>query len=201
MTSLLGLVALDHWGVFGYQGNDWERFEGKHVAVIKAECGDTVVARIGNNGEQIRMKLLGVAAPALRGTEGKPEYWAAESMRWLEEWIVGHELIVRLEALRPRDASGTLAVYLYNLDSSLLNLAMVRQGQAYADRTGTYSLHALLETAESEARKKGQGLWKDHYLAESEMPAWRKAWLANSGIHPPKIPVTRENHSGDAGMR
>ena len=58
----------------------------------------------------------------------------------------------------------------------LINIDIVRDGMAYADRRVMAMLTPHLELSESEARHKQRGLWKG--LTDAEMPAWRRAWLA-----------------------
>jgi endonuclease YncB( thermonuclease family) len=71
-----------------------------------------------------------------------------------------------------------LLAYVYLSDLDCLNLDMVRDGRAYADRRYRHTFRPQFELAEAEARKKQRGLWKD--LTEEQIPPWRREWLQRS---------------------
>ncbi len=166
---LLALAAiLDHAGLFGYRGDDYQRFDQQAVAVSVID-GDTV--RLVNPSD-VRVRLIGIDAPELHNSYGKPDHFAEESRRRLIELTRRSPMTLRLDSARTRDRYGRLLAYLYAPDNRNLNLEMVRDGAAYADRRFSHTFRRQFEQAESEAHRKKLGLWKD--ITDSQMPAWRR---------------------------
>ena len=79
---------------------------------------------------------------------------------------------LRLDATQTRDKYRRLLAYVYVGDAENVNLALVRDGHAYAHRVFTHSLRRQFEQAEDEVRRKGTGLWAD--VTDEQMPAWRQ---------------------------
>ena len=175
---LLALSAvLDRAGVFRYAGNDWRAFDHKQFVVTKVVDGDTLDVRPAGGGEETRVRLIGVDAPELRShdTAGRPDFWATDARDYLKRRAAGKDVTLRLEQTDTRDRYKRLLAYVYVGDSHNLNLDLVRDGHAYADRRFPHSMRAQFERAESEARRARRGLWKD--VQESQMPPWRRQWL------------------------
>jgi micrococcal nuclease len=174
---LLALSAiLDRAGAFGFKGDDWKHIDRKDFVVTSVVDGDTVHAR-GPDGNDIKVRLLGIDAPELNpDTPAPPDYWAERSKEYLVARVQGKAVTIKLEQTQTRDRFGRVLAYLYLSDNDNLNLDLVRDGQAYADRRFKHSLRPQFELTEGEARKKGTGLWKK--VAENQMPEWRQRWLA-----------------------
>ena len=176
---LLGLSAvLDRAGVFRYAGDDWRAFDQKTFVVTHVADGDTITVRPAGGGAETRVRMLGIDAPELRprDDEGRPDFWAKESRRYTEGRARGRTVTLRLEQTETRDRYKRLLAYVYVSDSACLNLDLVRDGHAYADRRFSHSMRPQFERAENEARKARRGLWKD--VADEQMPPWRRDWLA-----------------------
>jgi endonuclease YncB( thermonuclease family) len=123
--------------------------------------------------------MIGLDAPELH-PHGRPaDYWAHESTQALRDRALGRNVIVRLEPLDQRDRYGRLLAYLYVDEAEMLNLGMVRDGQAYADRRFRHAHRRQFEEAEDEARRRQRGLWKE--VREEQMPEWRRRWLEAHG--------------------
>lgn len=75
-----------------------------------------------------------------------------------------------------------MLAYVYVGDSDNLNLDLVRDGEAYADRRFRHSMRPQFERAEAEARKANRGLWKE--VTEAQMPPWRRDWLSRRADRP-----------------
>ena len=121
------------------------------------------------------MHLLGIDAPdlpAAHGSESAAKYTAARA--------VGRNVTLMLDPVGWRNARGELLAYVFITDADNLNLDLIHDGQAYADRRTMHSLHAPFEAAEKEARGKKRGLWKD--LKDEEQPTWRREWLKSRGF-------------------
>ncbi len=95
----------------------------------------------------MKVHLLGVIPG-----EGATEY--------LSEQIRGKRVILKLESPQTRDAEGRLLAYVYLDVSDCLNVDLVREGFARADRVNPYLMRALVERAEADARKHRRGIWK-----------------------------------------
>jgi micrococcal nuclease len=169
-------VLADHWGVFGGHGDDRSRYDRRQAVVVRIIDGDTFVARVDSSGEEMMMHLLGADAPDLHFGEHLPaDYWAQQARDYLVEKLENQTVTLRLEPLLTRDRFGRLLVYAYLSDTDNLNLDLVRDGCAYADRRVKHSLAAAFESAEAEARRRRNGLWEA--ITVQQMPPWRRHWL------------------------
>jgi len=161
-------VLMTHWGRGG-DGDDWARFDRRHVTVVSVSLNGTVGVQLSADPAETPVRLLGIDMPR----PGTPQ--AAASSRELASRALGSEFTLRLEPVQTRSADGALLAYLFLSDTDDLNLDLVRDGFAYADRRSPHSLQVQFEQAESDARKKARGMWKS--LTDDQMPAWRQQWL------------------------
>jgi len=171
LIALIVSIILDRSGTFGYRGDDQENFDQSRMLVKHVWDGDTVVVRDGEKEERVR--LIGIDAPEL----SDDAYWSTQSKRYLAARAEGKDLILRIEPSNPRDRHGRLLAYLFTEAGENLNESALRDGQAYADRRHDHTFRGQFEAAETEARRKDRGLWKE--VAEAQMPEWRKRWLAD----------------------
>jgi micrococcal nuclease len=176
LVVLAASALLDRSGAFRYDGDDWRNFDHQAVIVAHVSDGDTLVVRPAAGGKETKVRLLGVDTPELHSrSHAGADYWAREAMRYTEARLDHKTVTLRLEATRTRDKYRRLLAYVYVGDADNFNLDLVRDGAAYADRRFPHSLKFQFEQAETEARKKGRGLWKG--VTESQMPPWRREWL------------------------
>lgn len=179
---LLALSAvLDRAGVFKYPGDDWRNFDHQTFVVTHVADGDTLVVQPSGGGAGTRVRLLGIDAPELRSADdnARPDFWAYDAKQYAERRAEGKPVTLRLEQTETRDRYRRLLAYVYVSDSDNLNLDLVRDGHAYADRRFSHSMRAQFDRAEAEARKAGRGLWKG--VREEQMPPWRRDWLKRGG--------------------
>jgi len=169
--ALLLCVILDRAGAFGYSGDDWKKFNRKSFIVARVISGDQLVIRDEGGTEHI-VSLIGIDAPDLPDA-----HHAHESNIYLQNRTTGRNVTLQLNNTRSRDEQRNLLAYTHITDGEHLNLTMLREGHAYADRRKPHQLQAQFESAETEARKKPRGLWKE--LKPSRMPEWRREWLRN----------------------
>jgi endonuclease YncB( thermonuclease family) len=162
LVSLTALILIDHAGGLGFRGNDWSRFHQKTFRVKQVLSADQFVLEDGTI-----VQLLGVT-PALHEQADRGKTYLARRLE-------GKDVALRLEPTQTRDSAGHLLAYVYFTDTDLINLDIVHDGQAFADRRTTYSLHQQIEQAENEARKKQRGMWKD--LDWDDQPKWRQEWV------------------------
>lgn len=153
-----------------YAGNprpmdDWAAFDHHTLAVTGIVGGD--VLRLDRVGE---VSLLGIVAPTgrERGAAAAPAYLAAHA--------VGKSMTVLLEMPQTRDPRGRLLAYLFPADGPALNVAMARDGVAYAERRSSCLLGTPIQLAETAARKKKIGMWNGMRFGDT--PLWRQWWLA-----------------------
>jgi len=167
-------VLLTHWGQGG-DGDDWARFDRHRVTVVSVSLNGSVSVQMLNEPGEVRVRLLGMDMPRA----GTPQ--AADSSRELASRALGREFTLRLEPLQTRSDDNSVLAYLFLSDSDNVNLGMVRDGFAYADRRLAHSLQVQFEQAESDARKKGRGMWKSP--TDEQMPQWRLQWLEDMKKH------------------
>ena len=154
----------------GKQTGDWAAFDQKSFVVRHVVDGDTLDIEPPDGGPRTKVRLIGVDAPEFNA------YWFDAATQYATARADEKPVTVRLEPTRTRDKYGRLLAYVYLSDRESLNLALVRDGQAYADRRFKHTMASQFEQAENGARKKGTGLWND--VRDEQMPEWRQRWLA-----------------------
>jgi micrococcal nuclease len=171
---LLGASVLDHR--HATTTDDWTRFDHQTFVVSRVVDGDTIHIRPATGGNETIVRLLGIDAPEMHDpTTNQPAHWAQRSTQYVRARADAKSVSIRVEPIQTRDRYGRLLAYVYLSDNDCLNLDLVHDGQAYADRRFRHSYRPQYEQAESEARRKQRGLWKD--LTEDQMPPWRRVWL------------------------
>ena len=180
MLLLLAVsVAVSQWGLTGKQrvargGGDWSSFDKQRFLVTRVADGDTIT--VNSPAGETRVRLLGVDAPELiRDDHPARDHWADRAAAYTRARAEGKYVTLQLDAPQTRDKYERLLAYVYLSDTDCLNLDLIRDGQAYADRRFKHSFKPQFEMVENEARKKSRGLWKD--LTADQMPAWRQEWL------------------------
>jgi endonuclease YncB( thermonuclease family) len=177
MLLLGGSALLDRRGAFAYRGDDWSTYDQKLCLITSIQDGDSVTLHPAAGGPTTRVRLFGIDTPETHDKRtGQPAYWSKQATGYLSGRTKDRNVTVRLETTQTRDRYGRLLAYLYLTDTDNLNLDLVRDGQAYADRRFPHTFKAQFEQAENDARTKGRGLWKE--VTEEQMPEWRQKWLA-----------------------
>ena len=152
--ALLGLLAvavlLDRLGTFGYRGDDWASFDQQTVLVTRVVDGQTLLARVPDSAKELAVRLLGIEVP---------DSDRSQAIESLMHQVEGKSITLRLPELQTRDRSGRLLAYLYDAENNNLNLDLIRQGRARADRSCAHALLRSFEQAEQEARRKRRGVW------------------------------------------
>jgi endonuclease YncB( thermonuclease family) len=178
--SLLALLALSivlgRWDLFGRRsGDDWAIYDKQSFVVMHVVDGDTIDVASALGAKYTRVRLLGIDAPELHGDDGQPQFWAESATKYAAARSDHKTVTLKLEPTETRDRYGRLLAYVYLSDAEMLNLSLVRDGQAYADRRFRHTMRPQFEQTENAARKKGTGLWKEVKVAQ--MPAWRQRWM------------------------
>ena len=147
------LIFLDHLGLFGYRGNDWANFDSQRFHVDRVtENGNLVISSSDRTSE---LQLMGVC-----GNEGLQSF--------LTEMAVGKTVILMLDPLQTRDASGHLLAIVYLSNGDCLNVSVIRAGGARVDPKKKQSMLSVMRAAEADARKHFRGVWRN---ASSTAPA------------------------------
>jgi len=176
--ALLALLAISVY-IGRPSGDDWAIYDRQQFVVTRVIDGDTIDVAAHPGATPTRVRLLGVDAPEMHGDGGKAEYWAEASAKYAIARSERKTITLRLEPTQTRDKYKRLLAYVHLADNETLNFALVRDGQAYADRRFRHTLKSDFEQAENGARKKGTGLWQE--VNVSQMPEWRQRWLADRG--------------------
>jgi endonuclease YncB( thermonuclease family) len=170
LALVMALAIADRAGAFGYRGDDWSRYNQKAVRMIEVIDGDTFRAKLDGSEDVITVRLIGVDAP-----EMPDAHWCNEAKRYTEARLTNRAVTLRLDGTQTRDEAGNLLAYVYIHDNDCLNVDIVRDAQAFADRRVRHTLRSSIETLETQARLKRRGMWKD--LSDDHQPAWRQDWL------------------------
>ena len=154
---LLALAAAVADHVVGRPADDWARYDHRTFTVAAGD-GDGVRLADGT-----AVRLLGVADPVPAAGD------------WLADHVVGRPVTLLLPTAGVRDR-GRLVAYVYPADGGeSVNVGLVRDGLAYADRRQADVMAGLIDVAENDARRKRRGLWDG--LRFDRQPAWRQAWV------------------------
>lgn len=177
LILLIGSVSCwDHLRTTTRSKDDWTSFDHRTFVVSRVVDGDTLHIQGRDGLGETIIRLLGVDAPEMHDpTTNRPAHFAERATRYLTARVEGKTVSLRLEPIETRDRYDRLLAYIYLGESDCINLDLVRDGQAYADRRFPHSYRPQFEQAEGEARSKSRGLWKD--LTEDQMPTWRRVWL------------------------
>ena len=143
--------------------------------VSKVVDGDTIQIASDEPTPTV-IRLLGIDAPEMHDpTTDRPAHFAQRATNYLRARINGKSVCLRLEPIETRDRYDRLLAYIYLGDGDNINIDLIRDGQAYADRRFRHSFRPQFEQAENEARTKKRGLWQG--LTVDMMPPWRRVWL------------------------
>jgi endonuclease YncB( thermonuclease family) len=154
LIMLAGGVAIDQFA----GGNDWRRFDRRSFNVLSIPDANDIVI-----DGPVTVHLIGIDGPY------------DQSLEYVKARLKDRPVTLKLETTQTRDADGKLLAYVYLADNDCLNMAMIRDGKAFADRRVKHTYASQYEQAETEARKKARGIWKG--LTDDQMPAWRREWL------------------------
>jgi endonuclease YncB( thermonuclease family) len=147
---IAGSIILDHLLASGH-GDDWSRFDGRQVLVISADDARTISVRDDGSDQITQVCVLGI------GPTEAP--WAEKAQEFLASSLTGRMVTLKLEPTQTRDPQGRLLASVFLEDDRPISVDVVDRGFARADRRQPYAFHVDVERAQTEARKKGRGLW------------------------------------------
>jgi micrococcal nuclease len=129
------------------------------ATVVRIIDGDTIVAKVGNTEEHVR--LIGIDTPETHKPGTPVECFGPEASAHLTE-MIPPGTSVRLERDRDaRDVYGRLLAYVYReRDGLFVDLAMVKDGFAGPLAISPNTAHRTeIDGAAAAARASGTGLW------------------------------------------
>jgi len=139
--------------------------------VMKVSDGDTIVVSPIDGGDFFKCRLYGIDTP-----EGSQSY-GDEATKALKHLILAQ----RVEIQTTGDITYKREVCHVTLNGMDVNLEMVRQGHAWAYRNYLKKPYKTLYVeAETEARNKRIGLWKD----SNPVPPWEYRKVKKNGNKP-----------------
>ena len=142
IAALILLCILDYARVFGYQGDDWRRFNG--VTVTADQIIDHRTFRAGDT----TIRLIGIAAT--------PDDGGA----YLRSKLAGHPVRLALDQPQTRDDSNALLAACYLWPRDCLNVDCISDGGAWIDSAAPCSIAADLDMAAMKAKRKAAKLWR-----------------------------------------
>lgn len=137
-----------------------EGTSGQEALVVRVVDGDTILVRLGDRGERVR--LAGVDAPEMGRLGSKNERHAEEARRYLADLLQKKRVRLVKDAIqRKRDDYGRLLAYIYRVpDGLFVNADLVSHGHARVYRSAQLTERARLEALEKQARESHRGLWQ-----------------------------------------
>lgn len=130
---------------------DRARYADRPMRVERVIDGDTAILEDGAS-----VRYIGIDAPEARPV---PQCGAGAATEANERWVEGRVVTIRLDPAETRDRFGRLLAYL-EVDGSLVNVDLVREGYACAFPFGRTRLHRdEIAEAERVARRAGHGVW------------------------------------------
>lgn len=173
VVALLALVGSAIWSHY-HNPADPAKWDGQSAVVERVVDGDTIVVT-GQGMDKESVRLLGIDAPEV-ARAGKPSmHFGDQAKAYLAGRLSGKPITLKFDGTEQRDQYGRMLAYIYLNDSECVNVALVRDGMAYAHRNYPNALQGTLEQTETQARAKDIGLWRD--VTDEQQPAWRQKWL------------------------
>ena len=127
--------------------------------VLSVTDGDTIRLRL--DGEEERLRYIGIDAPELRPESGTAEPLAEEAAAANAQLVEGEEVCLERD-VSDRDRFGRLLRYAWLANGTMVNEALVLAGLAEAVefRPDTAHHDDILQRAEDEAMAAGRGIWR-----------------------------------------
>lgn len=133
--------------------------EKKLYDVVRIIDGDTIVLKINNKDESIR--LIGINTPETKDPRKPVECFGYEATKKAKELLENQQVTLTKDPTQnTRDKYGRLLGYIHTKDGLFFNLEMVKQGYAYEYTYQTpYQYQTAFKQAQLEAQGAKLGLW------------------------------------------
>ncbi len=135
-----------------------------HYRVVRVVDGDTFIVSI--DGEDVRVRLIGVDTPESVHPNKEVEHFALEASDYLKHLLTNESVFFGYDqsnaAANHKDRYGRLLAYAYRAgDSLFVNAEIIKQGYGFAYTSYPFEyLESFLEL-ERDARSGKLGLWRD----------------------------------------
>ncbi|MEM6457975.1 MAG: thermonuclease family protein [Planctomycetota bacterium] len=156
------LFVVDRSGLLLHAGSDWARYHGQTHRVAGVIDGDTLDLAVRDGRRSTtRVRLWGVDTPEL-GRDGRPAERGAEAARRRAEALALDQPVkLTLQRHRVRDRFGRLLAFVELPDGRSLNATLIAEGLSPADTRWSHDRLGTHATLQTEARRRGAGLWSD----------------------------------------
>jgi len=119
--------------------------------------GDTII--ISMNGQDERVRLIGVDTPETKHPKKPVEYFGKEASAFTKAMVEGKKVRLKYDQEK-RDKYGRLLAYVYLEDGTFLNAEIVKQGYGFAYTRFPFKYLDDFKEYEKEARENDRGLWE-----------------------------------------
>ena len=138
------------------------KFSQKIFPVVRVVDGDTVVLKINNKDERVR--LVGLDTPEIHTQSGrKVGCFGAEASKKAKEILNGKSVKFEADEKTARDKYGRLLGYIFLENNKNFAEIMIEQGYGYENtyRGRKYKYQSDFKSAQKRAEKNKMGLWAD----------------------------------------
>ena len=149
LLSILG----DHLRAKNWLGDDWARFDGREVRFVRVIDGESIAVCEGSSEDAVTVKLMGIRPFSGPLDKGLVERFDLE--------LAGKAITLHLGPTRTRDENGRLVADAMTGDGKPVGAELVAEGLSLADRRSGSAFIAAIERAQTVARKKDVGMWKE----------------------------------------
>jgi micrococcal nuclease len=118
--------------------------------------GDTIVVKL--NGQEEKVRLIGVDTPETVHPSKPVEYFGKEASRFTRQMVEGRRVTLEYDWQR-RDKYGRLLAYVFLENQTMLNEEIVKQGYGFAYTRFPFKYLEKFRGLEREARENNRGLW------------------------------------------
>ncbi len=134
--------------------------EDRFYEVVQVLDGDTFTVRVGENMQEITVRMLGINTPETVDPRKPPECFGKEASNETKTLLSGKKVRLVLNPKREvKDKYGRYLAYVYK-DGVFVNEYLIQKGFAREYTYGTpYSLQKDFRKLETKARKDKRGLW------------------------------------------
>ncbi len=148
-----------------------------HYRVVRVVDGDTFIASI--DGEDVRVRLIGVDTPESVHPNKDVEYFGVEASDFLKNMLKDERVFFKYDqnnsATNHKDRYNRMLAYAYRASDSLfVNAEIIRQGYGHAYTNFPFTFLEDFLKLERDARMQQRGLWADGELpkAVSDSLVW-----------------------------
>lgn len=159
------LVVLDRWGLLLVpRQDDYERYHGQHVVVVRIIDGDTIEVGLPDSltgSASTHVRLWGIDCPELGRRSVPSEPWSEEARTFARQLVEGSTVRLIIEPGRIRDSFSRILAHVELPDGRSLNREILAAGLGLADDRWPHARLLTYQQAEFFARSRRAGLWSE----------------------------------------